>query len=163
MHVNARAIIERETPTGKEIVLQIRNKPHEGGKWLELPGGRVEEYESLVEALKRELCEETGLQVTHIAGLETKVIAHTRYTDVECLQPFAVYQTTRGPVDSMGVYFHCQAEGSLVESGDETQAPRWVEMTQVAAWMDENPEQFDWIDHAGLLFYLKNIPKGNSR
>ena len=38
MHVNARAIIERETPNGREIVIQVRNKPHEGGKRIELPG-----------------------------------------------------------------------------------------------------------------------------
>ena len=158
MHVNARAIIERETPSGKEIVLQVRNKPHEGGKWLELPGGRVEEYESLLQALEREVYEENGLKVTTISGVETKVIAHTSNTDVECLQPYAVYQTTRGPVDSMGVYFLCQAEGSLLETGDETQAPRWVPVSQIAAWMEENPAQFDWVDLAGLLFYLKNKP-----
>ena len=50
MFVNARAIIERETCAGTEIVVQVRNKPQEGGKWIELPGGRVEEFESLVGA-----------------------------------------------------------------------------------------------------------------
>ncbi len=34
MFVNARAIIERETDTGIEIVVQTRNKPEEGGRWL---------------------------------------------------------------------------------------------------------------------------------
>jgi 8-oxo-dGTP pyrophosphatase MutT (NUDIX family) len=47
MYVNARAIIERETSSGTMILIQVRNKPYEGGKWLELPGGRVEEFESL--------------------------------------------------------------------------------------------------------------------
>ena len=37
MHVNARAIIERWTPDESEIVVQVRNKPYEGGKWIELP------------------------------------------------------------------------------------------------------------------------------
>jgi 8-oxo-dGTP pyrophosphatase MutT (NUDIX family) len=98
MFVNARAIIERETPTGTEIVVQIRNKPHEGGKWIELPGGRVEEFESLVSALKREVQEETGLILTHIDGLSTKVDTQGTDTNVECLQPFAVYQTRKAPL-----------------------------------------------------------------
>ena len=37
MHVNTRAIIERSTPDNVEIVVQVRNKPYEGGKWIELP------------------------------------------------------------------------------------------------------------------------------
>ena len=44
MYVNARAIIEQDTADGMMIVVQVRNKPYEGGKWLELPGGRVEEF-----------------------------------------------------------------------------------------------------------------------
>ena len=41
MYVNSRAIIEQETDEGSMILIQVRNKPYEGGKWLELPGGRV--------------------------------------------------------------------------------------------------------------------------
>lgn len=53
MYVNARAIIEQGSDEERMILIQVRNKPHEGRKWLELPGGRVEEFESLVGALKR--------------------------------------------------------------------------------------------------------------
>lgn len=156
MFVNARAIIERDTPSGTEIVVQTRNKPHEGGKSIELPGGRVEEFESLVAALKREVREETGLTLTHIEGIVTQVNTQTTDTEVECLRPFAVYQTTRGPVDSMGVYFRCQGEGSLLEVGDETLHPHWVPIVQIAQWMAQDAGQFDWVDQAGLLFYLKH-------
>jgi len=155
MFVNARAIIERETPAGIEILVQTRFKPYEGEISIEFPGGRVEEFESLIQALKREVREETGLTVTHIEGADSKVNAQTENTDVECLQPFAVYQTTQGPVDSMGVYFRCKAEGNLLEAGDETQNPQWVPVEQIAAWMEQDAGRFGWIDRAGLLFYLK--------
>ena len=156
MYVNARAIIERETAFGTEIILQIRNKPQYGEKPLELPGGRVEEFESFLEALKREVREETGLTITQIEGAETKVEAQTEETAVECVQPFAMYQTTKGPVDSMGVYFRCQASGTLLDEGDDTLNPRWVSVHQVAQQMKEDAEQFSWIDRAGIHFYLKH-------
>lgn len=160
MYVNVRAIIERETPAGTEIVIQVRNKPHEGRKWLELPGGRVEEFEPLVSALRREVQEETGLMLTHVEGLETKVDARTSYANVECLRPFAVYQTTTGPVASMGVYFRCRAEGKLLAAGDDTEHAQWVAVHRLAAWMEEEADRFSWVDRAGLLFYLKEMGRG---
>lgn len=154
MFVNARAIIERETPAGVEIVVQIRNKPHEGRKQIELPGGRVNEFESLVEALKREVREETGLELTVINGTETAVETNQVDSNVECLQPFAVYQTTKGPVDSMGVYFRCRAIGTLIATGDETEAIQWAPVQQLAERINTEADTFSWVDRAGLLFYL---------
>jgi 8-oxo-dGTP pyrophosphatase MutT (NUDIX family) len=156
MHVNARAIIECETVDGMKILIQVRNKPHEGGKWLELPGGRVEEFESLVNALKREIREETGLVITHIEGLNTRLETGSTDANVECLTPFAVYQTLNGPVDSMGIYFLCRAAGQLLTTGDETEGIQWMPVQQVVQWMKTNPEKFDWVDRAGLLFYLRH-------
>ena len=155
MFVNARAIIERETEEGVEIVVQLRDKPHEGGKWIELPGGRVEEFESLVTALEREVREETGLTLTHIEGLSTKVDTQGEDTNVECLQPFAVYQTTRGRVDSMWVYFRCRAQGTLLEVGHDAEKARWVPVQQIGAWLEEKAEKLSWVDRAGFLFYWK--------
>ena len=155
MYVNARAIIEREISSGTTILIQVRNKPYEGGKWLELPGGRVEEFESLVGALKREVKEETRLEITYIKGMDTRLETGSMDANVECLTPFAVYQTLKGPVDSMGVYFLCEATGELLVTGDETEGIRWATVQQVAQWMKTNPGKFDWVDRAGLQYYLQ--------
>ena len=156
IHVNARAIIERQTGGRTEILLQMRNKPAEGGKSLELPGGRVEPFEPLVEALRREVREETGLELTHIYGLDTRIESKDSETTVECLAPLAVYQTLQGPVDSLGVYFRCQSAGQTLDHGDDTEAIRWVPIQDVIRWLQEEAGQFSWVDRAGLLFYLSN-------
>lgn len=58
MRVKARALIWID---GRLIVAEQRRQ---GRKELSLPGGRVNDRESVIEALKREVAEETGLEVT---------------------------------------------------------------------------------------------------
>ncbi len=157
MYVNARAIIEREVDGVRQVVIQVRRKPGAGEGRLELPGGRVEEFESLVSALTREVREETGLEVTRIEGMETRLETGSPDANVECLAPFAAYQTLRGPVDSIGVYFRCQAAGQLLETGDETEGMQWVSVRQLAERLQASPETFSWVDRAGLQFYLRSI------
>lgn len=52
------AIVEKDG----RVLLGVRNKEPESGKWV-LPGGKVEPFESFEDAVKRELLEETGLEI----------------------------------------------------------------------------------------------------
>ena len=158
MYINARALIERIENGQAQLLIQVRDKPYEGSTRLELPGGRVEEFESLVAALRREVREETGLNLIRIEGLETRIETNGADANVECLQPFGVYQTLHGPVDSMGVYFRCRAEGQLLDAGDETRHSRWMPLSEIARLLDEDLEQFSFVDRAGLIFYFKHNP-----
>ncbi|NOU65424.1 NUDIX domain-containing protein [Paenibacillus sp. LMG 31461] len=154
--VNSRAIIERTFNGSIEIVVQTRNKPGELHR-IELPGGRIDQYESLVTALIREVKEETGLDVVEIEGEDTRIdtVGMDPSFEVECIQPFGAYQTIKGPFDSVGVYFRCKVQGELLQSGDETKNPRWIPVDELRQLMHDDPLQFSSIDRAGVLFYLK--------
>lgn len=62
------AIISKD---GKVLVLRRKQDDYLGGI-DELPSGHVEQGESVLDALRREVKEETGLTVTHIHRLESQ-------------------------------------------------------------------------------------------
>lgn len=155
IHVNVRAIIERDGPNGTEIVIQKRVKPNENTTPYELPGGRLEAFESIIDGLKREVLEETGLHVTKIFGEETKMETNKVDSNVEVMKPFAIYQTTNGPVDSMGAYFRCHVSGDLVQVGDDTEDIKWISVDKLYQLLKEDLIDFSWVDHSGIMYYLK--------
>lgn len=155
MHVNVRAIIERNGTNGTEIVIQKRVKSNEDKTPYELPGGRLERFESFLEGLKREVHEETGLHVTKIFGEETKIETNDEASNVEAMKPFAVYQTINGPVDSLGAYFRCQASGNLVKEGDDTEDVKWISVDELHSSLEKNLIDFSWVDKSGIIYYLK--------
>lgn len=158
--VNSRAIIERYVNNEIEIVVQDRNKTS-APKKIELPGGRIEMYESLTAALRREVKEETGLDVYEIEGEESRIDTSDSSTDfvVECVKPFAAYQTTTGPIDSVGYYFRCKADGELLNNGDDSANVRWVSVNHLANLMNKDPLLFSDVDRAGIKYYLKEHGK----
>ncbi|MFS0674933.1 NUDIX hydrolase [Ornithinibacillus sp. 179-J 7C1 HS] len=155
IYVNVRAIIERNGPNGTEIVIQKRIKSNENKTPYELPGGRLEKFESFLEGLKREVHEETGLHITKIFGEETRIETNNEDSNVEAMKPFAVYQTTIGPVDSLGAYFRCQASGNLVKEGDGTEDIKWIPVDELLHSLEKDLIDFSWVDKSGIMYYLK--------
>lgn len=60
---------------------------HQGGKW-EFPGGKVEEGESVAQALARELKEEVAIEV--LSCLPLTVITHDYSDKKVCLEVFVI-------------------------------------------------------------------------
>jgi 8-oxo-dGTP pyrophosphatase MutT (NUDIX family) len=156
-YVNSRAIIERIHNEAIEVVIQRRTKTDSNFQF-ELPGGRIELFESLVQALVREVKEETGLTIYEIEGMETRIdtTGINPEFEVECIRPFAAYQTTKGPIDSIGYYFRCKASGDLLEAGDETVDIQWIDIKELNKLFMENPLDFSDVDRAGIKYYLND-------
>ncbi|WP_152658008.1 NUDIX hydrolase [Oceanobacillus sp. CFH 90083] len=153
IYTNVRAFILRETEQGEEILVQRRVRANEQQTPIELPGGRLEEFETLQGCLEREIKEETGLELEEIIDSTDRVKTTTAegFT-VECMAPYAVYQTVEGPVDSFGVYFKCKAAGKLLEKGDHTDNIKWITINDLAALLKE--DQLSFVDKAGVQFFL---------
>ena len=96
---------------GRALLIQRRDNGH----W-EAPGGVLEQDEDIITGLRREVREETGLEVTPIA-----------LTGVYKYMP-------RGIV---ALVFRCKAEAGTLRETDESTAFRWVTATEVGKLADE--------------------------
>jgi len=89
------ALVESNEPRGNEptyILTRRKKDAHLAGFW-EFPGGKVEPGESPVEALKRELMEELGVQVE---ALEPTVFSYHEYSERHVLILFYRAQVVSG-------------------------------------------------------------------
>lgn len=138
------AIIEKEEDGVLYLLMQTRQKEndHNTNGLLEFPAGKVREYESLFVALRREVKEETGLNLTAIAGSE-----RTFSTDVNgqltlCAEPFCLNQNLNGAYSILLSVFLCRAEGELLEGSDESCQIQWMRADDVLSLLLSQPERF---------------------
>jgi len=152
IHVNVRGLVVRKSENEKQLLIQLRKRAGEPESY-ELPGGRINEYEKMVDGLRREIMEETGLAVKTIHGEQDSVITTGSSFSMECIKPYASYQTIEGPVDSFGVYFLCGAEGEPQKEGDDSADVHWAGLEEVRKLIDE--KKFSEIDLPAVLMFLK--------
>lgn len=152
IHVNVRGLVVRESERGKELIIQLRKRAGESEVY-ELPGGRINEYEKMVDGLRREIMEETGLTVKTVQGEGDSIITTGSSFSMECIKPYASYQTIKGPVDSFGVYFLCEAEGEPQRTGDDSADVHWAGLDEVQKMIDE--KRFSEIDLPAVMMWLR--------
>lgn len=150
------AIIEKIIDGKKHILLQTRLKNGGGdtnGK-LELPAGKIREYEDIFSALRREVFEETGLTVTKIYGEES--LRSTKIGDVKTIsfEPYCITQNLSGAYSIILNTFICEAEGEPLEKTNETQNIRWVNVFEVKQIIEKEPESVFFMHFNALKKYL---------
>ena len=150
-------IIERNNNGAKEILIQKRQKDdtdNENGLF-EIPAGKIREFESLYAALRREIFEETGLQVTKIHNeIPTQVCTHPDYKVIGC-EPFFVSQNIIGDYPILCITLLCEAEGELLLQSNESVSIRWIDLNQLNEMVINNTASLYPMHTEALRKYLR--------
>jgi len=138
------AIIERTVSGERCVLVQTRRKPGGGdtNSKLEIVGGKIREYEDVFAALRREVYEETGLQVTMIRGEEGKTLDFSAGAAFQSFEPFCVTQNMSGAYSIILMTFLCEAEGEPLSETDEAENIRWMPVHELRESVEKHPE--DW-------------------
>ena len=152
----AGAIIEKIIDGEKHILLQTRQKSGGGdtnGK-LEIPAGKIREYEDVFSTIIREVLEETGLTVTKIYGEELAAVTQVGEVKTITFEPFCITQNLRGAYSIILNTFICEAEGETLPSTDEAQNIGWVNISEVRQIIENEPERVFFMHINALKKYL---------
>lgn len=151
------AIIERPHAGQMEVLLQTRWKPNRDPLYsgtFEIPCGGLDPQETVYDALRREVFEETGLRVTGFRP-DVKTPVHSRNgDDVFAFVPFCCQQQTSG-LTRVGFVFVCTvADGDPVPAPAEVKDIAWVPIPGLRQLLARSPERFFTLQVPVLQFYL---------
>ena len=122
---------------------------------LEIPAGKIREFENIYDCLRREIFEETGLNVTHIQGEEeAEIIEHNGYKVLN-YTPFSCSQNVEGDYPIMVQVFICRASGKEVDESNESRNLRWVSLKDLGDMLRDE-ESFYPMHVSTLKKYLKS-------
>ena len=136
------AIIERNV-NGKDcILIQKRYKEGDTDKLLEIPAGKIIEYEDIFQALRREIREKTGLKIKEIKGEGDVTVSKVNGYTVTSFMPFCVSQNLCGGYSLMVQVFICKADGEPFEKSDESINIRWIPVEKLKKMLEEDESKF---------------------
>lgn len=150
-------IIENTIDGKACLLLQRRCKDKSSFEYgmLEIPAGKVRAFENVFDCLRREVYEETGLNVVHIEGeSESQILEHEGYKVLN-YTPFASAQNLEGQYPIMVQVFICRAQGDLIQGSNESKDLKWVSLEALGILLSEAPETFYPMHVATLRAYLK--------
>ncbi|HZK70528.1 MAG TPA: NUDIX domain-containing protein [Clostridia bacterium] len=122
---------------------------------IEIPAGKIREYENIFDCLRREIKEETGLDVTEIEGeLESSTCVANGYKVIN-YNPFNCSQNIDGYYPIMVQIFICRVNGELLKKTNETKNIRWISLDELSLLLDENESYFYPMHIITLKKYLE--------
>lgn len=147
-----RAIV-RSPEHPDSIVLQRRDNASESViGHLEIPGGRWKSGESPVDAISREVAEETGLTVVSVDGVSIDDLDDRR--SIATIRPLAVVAGIRGAFPAAHMVLVVEAEGGVRPAPGETADVRWWHLDEVSAALANRRDEFVPSTVAALEAYM---------
>lgn len=153
-------IIEGEIQGEKAILIQTRKKDaREGSGYFEIPAGKIREFENIFECLRREIKEETGLNVKKIHGENTSLLVKNNEYEVLGYEPFYCSQNTKGVYPIMVNTFLCEVEGEQLKSSEEADSIGFITLSELRKELSQNRDKFYPMHIAALEKYLRVMSK----
>lgn len=155
-------IIEKEMDGKCFILIQERwkeeAKSEEG--LIEIPAGKIREFENIYDCLRREIKEETGLDVVEIEGEKDATIFELNDYKVLSYKPFAHAQNIKGNYPIMVQTFICKVKGELLKQTNETKNLRWVSLERLKEMIEKEADHLYPMHVHTFLMYLRQNHKG---
>jgi len=159
------AIVERfnEEANETEILVQTRWQPEFDKKYsgtLELQAGWMKSYENVYDAIRREVHEETGLEVKSIKP-EKHTQVHSPSDDgAFVFETFCCVQQIKNGQPWVGFVFVCEVKNGEPEScEDETRRVRWELRKTLRDTYEKNPENIFTLQLPILEKYFAEVDK----
>jgi len=153
----AGGIIEKVVSGVTYILIQERFKEERAfdNGLIEIPAGKIRAFENIYDCLRREVKEETGLEVTEIEGECNSETYESNGYRVINYTPFSSTQNVEGLYPIMVQVFICKVEGELIESSDESQNLRWIPLDQLEELLKKKEDAFYPMHVITLKKYLE--------
>lgn len=153
-------IVERIRNWEKEVLIQTRWKPERDPEYswtIEIPAWWINRYENVYDAIKREILEETWLEVIKI----TPDIKSNYYSPKNDLNfafiPFCCQQQLKWWKPWVWFVFICEVEDTQpIPQEWETKDIRWINIKELKRMFDNEKEKIFTLQLWVLEFYLKH-------
>jgi 8-oxo-dGTP pyrophosphatase MutT (NUDIX family) len=154
------AIVERLHNGQIEILIQTRWQPNTDPKYsgtIEIPSGWIFKYETVYDALRREVFEETGLTVIKIKP-ETRTTIYSIVDDgAFAFMPFCCQQQIKDGLPWIGFVFICEVNDAEPRPQEnETKDVRWIKKNRLKEIFKKNPEKIFTFQLGALDLYFKD-------
>jgi 8-oxo-dGTP pyrophosphatase MutT (NUDIX family) len=147
-----RGIVRRDGDAAT-LLIQRRDDPSEPVRGaLEIPGGRWRSGESPIDALVREVAEETGVVVTAVDGVRVDRSGDLRV--VASILPLVVVAGIEGAFPAVHVVLVADGRGDPAAAAGESTDVQWWSMADIRSEMASNRSAFIPSTYAALETYV---------
>lgn len=162
------AILYKKTKNDINIFLQTRWKPKTSPTYsgmIEIPAGGIDSYENVYDALRREVKEETNLNITKIIDNYKSKTLNPRPGDrAFVFKPFICQQVleTNSGLPWVGFVFLCEVKGHVKINKEEAKDPFWISIPELKKMIEKKPENIFPLQLPVLKYFVKKYEKGNN-
>jgi 8-oxo-dGTP pyrophosphatase MutT (NUDIX family) len=149
-------IIEKRINGMDYILIQERCKDGGGPEngLIEIPAGKIREFENIFDCLRREIWEETGLEVIEIEGEDKVITINLNGYKVINYMPFFCSQNIEGNYPIMVQTFICKVKGEMLDKTNESKNIRWILLSELKDMIDKDEKSFYPMHVIALKKYL---------